>query len=971
MRKTKNLRLILSIFVVIITIVTSSCIFLITSYIYLKSNKNNLTNVLNEQALREASLLNDKLTFSGKTAVNIADMIETMPIYQEKIIFDKVSQKLTNDPLLFGIGVWFEPYVYNKEQKYYGPYMYRDNNQENIFTWEYNTPEYNYFNWDWYQVVFSPQKSDIYFSNLFYDKVMNTYFMTGTAPIMKDNRIIGAATADISLREVAQYVNKIKVGYQGYAFVLTNNGYIIGTPPDLDRADPTSISDPADYDIGRISNVLEEGNEEYQVLEKLVMQSEASGLMELKNNQEIAYYTNIGNTGLKLVLIYPKKELYSSFYSSLKYYVFLFILSVISIPLLLIFVIKKMIDQPMSKLLRKVNKMMQGDFTKDSLLQSVIASNDEFGILGNAVIKMSDNMNDLVHNLNAQNNELMESNKKLELSEKKFRLIFEASHEGLWDLDLQTNIRTFSDRWVEIFGHKISRISASRMENWFALIHPDDHDRVEKLYNDIVTGKIDIMNCEYRIKDFYHNHIWITTRAKSLRDRNGKPYRLAGAHADISQRKLDEAKIRSLAYYDVLTGLPNRVYFSEEVNRLIASYGKKDKFAIFFIDLDNFKMINDTYGHATGDEVLVSIAQRLGALTGEKISASRFGGDEFILIIKDTAGRDELSMIAQDVHRIIYEPIYIGEDVFYVSVSIGISIYPDDAPSLNELLKNADTAMFKGKEEGRARSKFFHQKMNQMILERSELESKLRLSLANNEFRLYYQPLYDVKSAKIVGFEALLRWVTPDMGVVLPDKFIKHVEDTRLVIPLGNWVIKTACRFAKKLIDTGYPDLSVSVNVSVVQILHEDFVAVVMDAVKAADIPAHNIRLEITESKLMESYDLCIQNILKLKMQGIRFAIDDFGTGYSSLNYLRQLPISAIKIDKSFIRDLSYEANNNLTEIIIVIAHKMRLEIVAEGVETPEQFDLLKVYGCNIIQGFIISKPLPEEEIIQFFLRKI
>ncbi|MEL7564125.1 MAG: EAL domain-containing protein [Dehalobacterium sp.] len=833
MKKTKSIRFLLSIFVVIITVVTSSCIFFTISYINFQSNKNNLKNLLSEQARKDASLLNYRLISTGKTAVNITDMIETMPVYNEEIIFNKISHKISKDPLLFGIGVWFEPYVYNKEQKYYGPYMYADNNKKTIFTWQYNTPDYDYFSWDWYRVVFnSEKKCDIYFSNLFYDNVMNTYFLTGTSPIIKNDQFIGVATADISLREIARYVNKIRVGYNGYAFVFTNNGYVIGNPPSLIKSDMTKASLLENYDLKHISTFQEENNQEYLALEKTIIDSKDNGLVELKKNQEIAFYAKIGDTGLNLVLIYPQKELYSPFYNTLKYYALIFIFSIIAIPLSLIFVIKKIIDQPLSKLLLKVNKIIHGDYSKDNLLQSVINTNNEFGILGNSVIKLSDSLNELVGNLNTQNTE-----------------------------------------------------------------------------------------------------------------------------------------IRNLAYYDVLTGLPNRVFFNEEVNSLINSYGQENKFAIFFLDLDNFKNINDTYGHFMGDEVLVILAQRIKTLIGEKISASRFGGDEFILIIKDIKRKEELNPIVRTVHRIINKPIPIQGEIFYVSVSIGISIYPDDAPSLNELLKNADTAMFKSKEEGRGNSKFFHKQMNEIIMAKSDLENKLRSSLTNDEFRLYYQPLYDVESAKIVGFEALLRWVTPELGIVMPDKFIKHIEDTRFVIPLGGWVIKTACRFARRLIDLGYKDMNISVNVSVLQIMKENFVQMVMDAIENAGIPAHIIHLEITESKLMESYDLCIQNILKLKNKGVKFAIDDFGTGYSSLNYLKQLPISTLKIDKSFINDLSSQKVSSLIEVIIAMAQKMNLLIVAEGVETQEQLDLLKSFGCNIIQGYLLSKPLTEEDTVSFLNR--
>lgn len=455
MKKTKSLRFFLSMFVVIITILASSCIFLITSSIYVQSNKKSIKNLLHVQTAAEASILDYKLISAGKTAVSVADMIETMPVYDEKVIFEKISKKLSHDPLLFGMGVWFEPYQYSKEKKYYGPYMYRDTNNKNIFTWAYSTADYDYLGWDWYRVVFGAKHCSIYFSNLFYDQIMNTYFLTGTAPIMKNQKIIGAASADISLREVAHYVNKIRVGYQGYAFVLTDNGDIIGALPSTGRSDQTAAGAGENADTSKIFHINEVKNREYRTLLDTVIHAKDSGLLELDGNREIASFANIGDTGLKLVLIYPQKELYSSFYNSLQYYIILFVLSVVAIPLFVLFVIKKKIDQPLSKLLQKVNKIIGGDFSRDHILDPVISATNEFGILGNSMIKLSDSLDELVTSLHAQNAELTESRKKIELSEEKYRLIFEATNEGLWDLDLTTNIRVFSERWKEIFGSRL------------------------------------------------------------------------------------------------------------------------------------------------------------------------------------------------------------------------------------------------------------------------------------------------------------------------------------------------------------------------------------------------------------------------------------------------------------------------------------------------------------------------------------
>ncbi|MDS1030141.1 EAL domain-containing protein [Bacillota bacterium LX-D] len=750
--------------------------------------------------------------------------------YNEKIIFAKIKEKLASDPMLFGMGVWFEPYAYDKSRKYYGPYIYRDNNNQNVFTWRYSTSSYDYLNEDWYKVGFGPQKKDIYFNNVFYDKILNTYFITGTAPIYKNNKFMGGATADISIREIDDYVREIKVGREGYAFVLTNNGYILGNPPFI-QAENKQKGTMANYDINKVTNIKDEKNNEYKNLEKLVF-AEGSGLLELKQNKEIASYAAIGDSGLSLVLIFPENELYSSFISTLRFYFLLFFLLLLIFPFLLSLVIKDTIDKPLNKLLKKVHKIMQGDFSQDNLLDSVISSKNEFGILGKSIIKMAHNLAELVKDLNKQNTELLESRKKL----------------------------------------------------------------------------------------------------------------------------------KNLAYFDALTNLPNRLYFYDEISALIK---RNEKFALFFMDLDNFKIINDSYGHSTGDEVLNCIGQRLLTLAGDKISAARFGGDEFVLTVKNISGKDGISSIAKEIHQAVNRPIFLNDNIYYICISIGIAIYPDDATSVNELLKNADTAMFKGKENGKGRSEFYDRKMNESIIEKSLQEKNLRKALVNDEFKLYYQPIYDLNANKIIGFEALLRWIMPDQQVVTPSKFIKVLEDTGLIIPVGVRVIKNACFFVRRLLNLGYTDLRMSLNASVIQIMDNNFSKVVLDAIKEARIPPESIEIEITESRFMESYELCMQNISQLLKEGVRFAIDDFGTGYSSLYYLKQLPVTTIKIDKFFIDNLNPNSNKNLTELIIVLALKLDLEVVAEGVETWEQYDVLKKYGCDLIQGYIISRPLPEEQAIK------
>ena len=954
MKQRQSIRFVFSVFLIIITVVTTGCIFFITNSFYLQSNKKNSTDLLQAQVRQEASILSYQLNFAGRTAVNLADIMETMPVYDQENIIRKFDEKLSNEKLLFGVGVWLEPGQFRPGQKYYGPYMYRNDQGQNTVTWQYNTAEYDYFQWDWYRVAKNSPRRSIYFSQTYYDPVLNTFFLTTTAPIIKKEKLVGVATTDISIREVADYVQRIKVGYHGYGFVLTDNGYIIGSPPFIAGREQAAGSNMVDSSI----DGSRAQNSEYIELQKAVKGS-SSGLVELKGNNQMAAFSQIGKTGLSLVLIYPQAELYGNFYQTFGYYLLLFSFSAALCLLLLRFLLRKMIERPINILLGQVGRIMKGDFHREDGLTIPRHSRNEFDIIGLAVNQMADSLDQLVWDLNHQNIELAKSQNDMAISEEKYRLIFEASDEGLWEMDLQRQTRVFSERWYEIFGSWLKSSDLGEMERWFRLIHPDDRAMARGAYQDIVSGRTDTVHCEYRIMTDDGSYQWVSERAKTLKNNQGRPFRMAGAHQNITRQKMDAEKIRHLAYYDALTALPNRACFDEKINRIIQSSGG-EKFAVFFMDLDNFKIINDSMGHCTGDQVLQCIAQRLINLTDERIWVSRFGGDEFIMIVSGISDRGDCSQIAEEIHRVVNQPIVISDNIHYVNVSIGIAIYPDDGADLHALLRNSDTAMFAGKARGKDRSIYFESQMNETIMEKTDLEQRLRRALAQDEFVLHYQPLHDIENEQVIGFEALIRWNAPGNELVLPGKFIQVMEESRLIIPLGKWIVNTACLFVRRLRDDGFPDLRVSINVSVLQLMEADFSGMVLQAVSKAGISTKNLEIEITESKLMEFYGDCIDNITRLRTAGVRFSIDDFGSGYSSFSYLHQLPITALKIDRSFIEVLSAENETNLAELIIIVAHKMGLEVVAEGVETEEQYALLTQYRCDIIQGYLFSRPLPE-----------
>lgn len=435
-------------------------------------------------------------------------------------------------------------------------------------------------------------------------------------------------------------------------------------------------------------------------------------------------------------------------------------------------------------------------------------------------------------------------------------------------------------------------------------------------------------------------------------------------NALYNQIAASEEELKQMAFHDNLTGLPNRESLKEDI--AIHKKYMLDKEGIFMvIDIDDFKYINDTMGHTFGDKMLIGIAKKLRGNLNEELKLYRIGGDEYI--VWSAGNIDSAEELAQDISRYFSEAIHVGDSILQVDVSIGISLYPKDGIDSDSLMKNADIAMYEAKRLGKGRHIFYNEDMKSAIIERAEIEQSLRNALENNEFKLFYQPQYDLSKNEIWGVEALIRWNNPNLGMVPPDKFIKIAEDSQKIVSIGKWVFEEACRFARRLYMMGYYKHTVAVNISVIQLMQEDFNDFILETIKKYDLSYKTIEIELTESVLMRSIDDVYEKLNILKDIGIRIALDDFGTGYSSLSYLKALPITTLKIDKSFIRDMENDLmTENLTSSIISLAHQLDLEVVAEGVENLGQFERIRKYKGNRIQGYYFAKPMPEEDIIAF-----
>ncbi len=461
-----------------------------------------------------------------------------------------------------------------------------------------------------------------------------------------------------------------------------------------------------------------------------------------------------------------------------------------------------------------------------------------------------------------------------------------------------------------------------------------------------------------------------------IKNEEGKIIQAIHITRDITERKRAEEQIRFLAYYDNLTHLPNRTFYKELLTRALTHAARNKKtMAVFYIDLDSFKRINDTLGHDVGDQLLQAFAERLLKATRKSDyvarsddedrsdTVSRLGGDEFIVLLNEIAHAFDATVVAHRVLADLSRPFLLSGKEVFITASIGISLYPADGKDVETLLKNADIAMYSAKEHGKNNFQFYSDSMNATAFERLTVENELHKALERGEFVLYYQPKVDISSRKIIGMEALLRWKHPVRGLVLPDEFLSLAEETGFIVPIGEWVLRSACAQNKAWQTAGFPGIPISVNISRRQFDQKNLRELVMKTLQDAGLAANFLELEITESTIMPNPEKAASLLRALKVAGIKICIDSFGIDYSSLDQLRRMPLDFLKIDRSFIVNISEKTEDaDITSAIIALAHSLKLKVIAEGVETEEQFAFLRELGCNEARGYLFSKPVPAEE---------
>jgi len=551
------------------------------------------------------------------------------------------------------------------------------------------------------------------------------------------------------------------------------------------------------------------------------------------------------------------------------------------------------------------------------------------------------------------------SEEALRESEERHRALTENTYDLISEIDSNERYLYLSPNYRDVLGYEPSELIGKKV---FDLIYHEDYPTVRAAFRRVFEHST-IGQVIYR---FIHKNgelRWFESTGKTYQTLAGES-RVAFVSRDITERHRFEETIRHQAFHDALTGLPNRMLFKDRLTLEIA-HAKRNKqmLAVLFLDLDRFKLVNDTLGHGLGDQLLKIIAKRLVGYVREDDTVARLGGDEFTILLPEIIQVENAAKVARKILQAVREPVHIDIHELYITTSIGIALYPNDGEDAESLLKNADTAMYRAKENGKNNYQLYTPAMNARALDRLTIENGLRRALDRNEFVVYYQPKINIGTGMIVGMEALVRWHSVDRGLIPPGEFIPLAEDTGLIVPIGEWVLRTACAQNKAWQDAGYPPMRVAVNLSARQFQLQNLVEVISRVLKETGLDPCWLELEITESVAMQNAEYTVKMLCELKEMGIQLVIDDFGTGYSSLSYLKRFPISKLKIDKSFVNEIGMDQDNEaIVSTVIVLGQSLKLGVVAEGVETEEQYDFLRQRQCDEMQGYLFGEPVPAEK---------
>jgi len=588
---------------------------------------------------------------------------------------------------------------------------------------------------------------------------------------------------------------------------------------------------------------------------------------------------------------------------------------------------------------------------------------DEIGQLVASFAHMTEQLRQTLTGLEKH---IAERTSALRYSEERYALAIQGANDGLWDWDLKTNRIYFSPRWKAMIGYNEDEINDSPDE-WFNLIHPDDFHRVKAEIASHLEGHATHFENEHRVLHRDGSYRWMLCRGLAVWDAGSQAYRMAGSQTDITARKKVEEQLIHDSLHDGLTGLPNRALFLDRLGHILNRTKRHpdQKSAALFLDIDRFKIINDSLGHTAGDQMLIATARRLESCLRVEDTLSRLGGDEFAILLDDTNDVSDTVRVAERIQRRLISTALLSGHDRSITASIGIVTITPYYTQPEDILRDADTAMYRAKASGKARYHIFDSTMHASVQAQLQLEVDLRRAIGRQELRAYFQPIVST-SGQMIGAEGLVRWQHPQRGLVPPNEFVPIAEETGLITAIDAWMMRQACTQAKAWHEAGYTHLSVAVNISGRQFQDQSLPRTIQGILQETGLPAHVLKIEITESVAMRDLDISIRILNELNAVGIQISIDDFGTGYSSMAYLKRFPLHVLKIDRSFIKDITQDSDSEvITKAMIVMAHSLKLTVIAEGVETAEQSALLRALGCDAMQGYLFGRPVPAEAFVK------
>ena len=558
---------------------------------------------------------------------------------------------------------------------------------------------------------------------------------------------------------------------------------------------------------------------------------------------------------------------------------------------------------------------------------------------------------------------------ELQVSEERYSLVARGANDGIWDWDFRTSRVYYSPRWKSMLGFEDHAIG-SDPEEWISRIHADDRCRVTAELDAHRSAKTSHFECEYRIENAEGHYRWMMCRGLAIRDEDGTAYRMTGSQTDITERKQAEEKLAFDAVHDALTGLPNRVLFLDRLGHCFELSSRREsyRFAVLYLDLIRFKLVNDSLGHLLGDQLLIETASRIQQVVRKGDTLSRIGGDEFVILCEDIEDISTATGLAERIQHELLKPVDLAGQKIVVGCSIGITESSLGYDKPEDMLRDADAAMYRAKARTGPSYEIFDRTMHQQAMSVLQLESDLRLALESGDFELHYQPIVEIDGDQVSGFEALVRWDHPRLGLMLPDEFLDVAIESRLIVPLGRWVLKQAC-MQMQAWKAEWPEAArwtISVNLSAPELAQLDLIEAVDEIIRESGLAPSFLKLEITETSLIKNSGHALETMQALRARGIRLSIDDFGTGYSSFNYLHQFPFDELKIDRTFISELDNRHDKRqIVHAIVSLAHNLGMTVVAEGSASSAIYENLRDAECEYAQGFSIMEPRRPDRIRQ------